>query len=350
MRYAAFLLAISVALGQETVPVGSKVIERKSRLPGEFLPYLSVELRARVPGFVEKVSVDRGSKVRKGDVLVELDAPEMKAQLAEARSKTQALEAQRAELEAKRVAAESTYQRTKTASATPGAVAGNEVIQAEKAVDAAKASIQALEGSIRASRDAAKAIEDLQAYLKITAPFNGVITERLVHPGALASASSGPLLRLEDNSRLRLVVAVPESDVGGIVNGARVSFTVPAFPGQPFNGVVARIPHSMDQKTRTMAVELDVDNARGLLAPGMFPEVTWPVRNPRKSLLVPPTAIVTTTERTFVIRANNGHAEWVDVRKGAAAGDLVEVFGPLKEADKVLRRGSDEIRNGTALK
>lgn len=106
----------------------------------------------------------------------------------------------------------------------------------------------------------------------------------------------------------------------------------------------------MDAKTRTMAVELDVDNARGLLAPGMFPEATWPIRNPRKSLLVPASAVVTTTERTFVIRVIDRKAEWVDVRKGAASGDLVEVLGPLKEGDQVLRRGSDEIRNGAAVK
>lgn len=173
MKSVVFLLAAVAALGQETVPVISKRIERKSRLPGEFLPYEAVELRARVTGFVDKVMVDRGSIVKKGDLLVELDAPEMKAQLAEAHSKTQALEAQRAELDAKRLAAESTYARTKAASATPGAIAQNEVVLAEKAVDAARGALQALEGSIRASRDAAKAIEELESYLKVTAPFDG---------------------------------------------------------------------------------------------------------------------------------------------------------------------------------
>jgi RND family efflux transporter MFP subunit len=350
VRRVLLLLTAAAAFAQETVPVVSKVIERKSRLPGEFLPYEAVELRARVTGFVDKVLVDRGSVVKKGDLLVELDAPEMKAQLAEARAKEKALESQRAELDAKRVAAESTYERIKTASATPGAVAQNEVILAGKAVDASRASIQALEGSIDAARQSTKALQDLEAYLKVTAPFDGVITERLVHPGALAGPSMGPLLRLEMNSRLRLVAAVPESDVGGIVKGARVPFTVPAYPGQRFSGVVARIPRSMDAKTRTMAVELDVDNRAGLLAPGMYPEVTWPVRNARKSLLVPPSAVVTTTERTFVIRANDGRAEWVDVRKGAGSADLVEVFGALKENDRVVRRGSDEIREGTVVR
>lgn len=342
--------AIAAAQNIETVTVQSHLIDRKSRLPGEFLPYEAVELRARVPGFVEKVLVDRGSVVKKGDLLVELDAPEMRAQTVESQGKVRALEAQRAELDAKRLAAESTFERIKAASATPGAVAQNEVVLAEKAVDAARGAIESLQGSIEAARESVKVIEEMQAYLKITAPFNGVVTERLVHPGALAGPSMNPLLKLEDDARLRLVVAVPESDVGGIVKGARVAFSVPAFPGQNFRGVIARNPHSMDARTRTMPVELDVDNAKGALAPGMFPEVVWPIRNARASLTVPATAVVTTTERTFVIRVNDGKAEWVDVRKGVAVGDQVEVLGALKEGDRVVRRGSDEIRNGSLLK
>jgi RND family efflux transporter MFP subunit len=159
-----------------------------------------------------------------------------------------------------------------------------------------------------------------------------------------------PLLKLEQNSRLRLVVAVPESEAGAIVKSAHVAFTVPAFPGQRFSGVVSRLPRSMDAKTRTMPVEADVDNSSGRLAPGMYPEVEWPSRSGRAALLVPPTAIVTTTERTFVIRVSDGRAEWVDVRKGSSAGDLVEVLGSLKEGDRVVRRGSDELRPGTPIK
>ena len=328
----------------------AKPVDRKSRLPGEFLPYETVELRARVAGFVDKVNVDRGSIVKKGDLLVELDAPEMRAQLVEAQAKVQAIEAQRAELDAKRLSAESVYSRMHDAAATPGAIAANEVTLAEKAADAARGAIAALDGSIRAARASVQVIQDLQAYLKVTAPFDGVITERWAHPGALAGPGQNPLLKLEQNSRLRLIVAVPEGDVGGIVKGAHVSFTAPAYPGQTFTGVVARIPRSMDAKTRTMAVEADVDNSRSLLAPGMYPEVAWPSHNGRTALLLPPTAIVTTTERTFVIRVADGRAEWVDVRKGAPAGDLVEVFGALKEGDRIVRRGSDELRQGTAIK
>ncbi len=99
-----------------------------------------------------------------------------------------------------------------------------------------------------------------------------------------------------------------------------------------------------------MAVELDVANLDGTLAPGMYPTVKWPVRRARPALYVPRTSVVTTTERTFVVRNQNGRAQWVDIRKGAAEGDLVEVFGDLKAGDVVVRRATDELREGTPLK
>jgi membrane fusion protein (multidrug efflux system) len=115
--------------------------------------------------------------------------------------------------------------------------------------------------------------------------------------------------------------------------------------------VVARIPRSMDPKTRSMAVELDVANARGALAPGMYATITWPVSGRGPSLLVPASSVVTTTEKTFVIRVRDGAAEWVTVRRvpGAPQGELIEVYGPLREGDLIVKRGTDEIREGARL-
>jgi membrane fusion protein (multidrug efflux system) len=337
----------------ETVRAVSRTVERKLPLPGEFTSYLAVNLYARVNGFVDRVNVDRGSIVKEGQLLITIEAPELAAQAAEAESRVLAVESQRAEAEAKFVASQSTYERTKAASATPGAVAANEVIVAEKAMEAARALVQALENSSRAARASAQSLKDLEGYLKVTAPFDGVITTRFVHPGALvgpaAGSSATPLLRLEDNSRLRLVIAVPEADAGGIVMGARVPFTVPACPAETFYGVVARIAHSLDLRTRTMPAELDVANSSLRLAPGMYAQAQWPVRSARASVLVPATSIVTTSERQFVIRVNNGAAEWVTVTRGATAGDLVEVYGALRDGDLIVRRGTDELREGTRI-
>ena len=343
-------VGVSGSLAQELAPVASKPVSRTVDLPGEFLPFQTVAIHAKVPGYVDRVLVDRGSVVKQGDLLVELAAPEMKSQIAEGESKVQASEAERLQAEAQLAAARSTYDRLKEAAETPGAIAGNELIQAEKQVDAAKALLNSRQQATKAAEAAVRSQEDLLSYLKISAPFEGIVTERMVHPGALVGPGNDiALLTIEQVSHLRLVVPVPEEDVSGIVRGAAVPFQVPAWPQRIFSGAVARISHSLDPKTRTMAVELDVMNRDGSLAPGMFPTVKWPVRSSRPALFVPKTSVVTTTERTFVIRDRNGQAEWVDVRKGVADGDLVEVMGNLSAGDSVVRRATDEIRDGTPI-
>jgi len=353
----AMLLAAGMAWAQGTglVAVVSKPISRSIDLPGEFQAFQSVAVHARVRGYVERMLVDRGSMVKRGDLLAELTAPEMQAQIAEAESKVQAAESERLQTVAQLAAARSTSDRLKMASETPGAIAGNELIQAQEQVEAVEALVKSKQQAVRAAEAAVQAQKDVAAYLRITAPFDGVVTERLVHPGALAGPASGTsgdpvLLMIQDVSHLRLVVALPEEDVGGIMQGARVEFRVPAYPDRTYSGTVARVAHALDEKTRTMAVELDVLNRDGSLAPGMYPSVKWPIRGSRALLLVPKTSVVTTTERTFVIRDRNGRAEWVDVRKGIADGDLVEVAGDLKAGDLVVQRANDEIREGDAIR
>ncbi len=195
-----------------------------------------------------------------------------------------------------------------------------------------------------------QALKDLEAYLKITAPFDGVITERIVHPGALVGPSSTePLLVLQQVSRLRVIVAVPEANVGGIAKGSNVTFQVPAYADRNFSGTISRRAQALDPKTRTMPVELDVMNPDQSLAPGMYATVKWPIHGSKPALYVPRTSVVVTTERTFVIREKNGKAEWVNVGRGAVDGDLIEVVGPLQAGDRVVKRANDEIREGTSL-
>jgi len=354
-RFRTLVLLAVTALGggaqtSELAPVISKAAARTVEMPAEIWPYLSVSLHAKVAGYVEKVLVDRGSAVREGELVIQESAPEMNAQVAEAESKFQAAEADRLQAEAQLAAAQSTYERTAEAAKTPGAVAGNDVVLAQKQVEAAQALVQSRLRASAAAQAAAKSVEALAQYLKITAPFDGVVTERLVHPGALVGPPSNPaLLVIQQVSRLRVVVPVPEEDVGGIARGASVEFTVPAHPRRTYSGKIARIADALDQKTRTMPVELDVLNRDGSLAPGMYPSVKWPVRSQGAGLWVPKTSVVTTTERTFVIRNRGGRAEWVDVKKGAAEGELVEVIGSLKAGDMVVRRATDEMREGTQL-
>ncbi len=307
----------------DVVSVQTLMLETTARLPGELLPYLAVDLYPKVAALLDWIGVDRGDDVKQGQVLARLVAPELRAQ--------------RAEAEAKLRADQITLRHLQAAAETPGVIAVNDLEVAEKTVDAGHARVVAL-----------KEIED---YLIIAAPFNGRVTERQVHPGALLIPGQGkPLLRVEQLGRLRLVVPVPEANAGEIAEGVEVSFTVSAYPGERFTGVVRRIARSVDAKTRTMPVELDVENERKRLAPGMFAEVEWPVRRPRATMFVPRSAVVTTTEQIFVIRvSDDGTVEWVSIQRGEVMGDLQEVFGDLRSHDTLVVHGTDELRPGTKV-
>jgi RND family efflux transporter MFP subunit len=335
----------------EVVRVASRKLAISVHLPGELQPYEVVAVYPKVPAFVDTISVDRGSVVKSGQLMARLVAPELAAQRAEAQSKLQGAEAQRLEAEAKLASDDGTYQRLKTASSTPGVVAGNDLEVAQKAVEGDQARLEAVRKSVQAAEASLKSISEIESYLQIRAPFDGVVTERNVHPGALVGpgGSSGgqlALVRVEQTSRLRLVVPVPEKYVADMASGAKVEFTVPAYPNQTFTGIVARVARSVDVKTRTMPVELDVHNIDGRLASGMFPEVLWPVRRSNPTLFVPSSAVARTTEATFVVRIRNGSPEWANVRTGEMDGKLIEIFGDVREGDDVAVRGTDELRPG----
>ena len=337
----------------EVVRVVEQRVNVALAMPGELEPYETVAIFPKVTGFVKTIRVDRGSRVRAGEVMALLEAPELLSQRAEAEAKVQAAEAQSAAVRSKADADTSTFEKLNAAAATPGVVAGNDLVLAQKSVEAARSQMAAAQKNVDAARQALNSVTQMDEYLKVTAPFDGVVTERNVHPGALVGPNSGagasvPLLRLVNRNRLRLVVPVAETYIAGVTEGVETPFTVPAYPGQTFTGKIARIAHAVDVKTRTMAVEIDVPNADGRLAPGTFCQVRWPVRRPAPSLLVPSGSIASTTGRTFVVR--NGRTDWVDVTTGLAAGSLVEVFGDLQAGDEVAARGTDEMRPGTAVR
>jgi RND family efflux transporter MFP subunit len=334
----------------EVADVVAKPIDVTLSMPGQLDPFETVAVYPRVSGFVKSIGVDRGSHVRAGEVMAVLEAPELSAQRAEAQSKVQAANAQLAATRAKADAGASTYDKLSAAAATPGVVAGNDLMVAQKQVEADRGQIAAAEQNAEAARQALQSVSDIEGYLKVVAPFDSVVTERNVHPGALVGPAGGsaapPMMRLMKTDRLRLVVPVPEAYVADVRRGATLTFTVPAYPGQDFVGTIARLAQAVDVRTRTMAVELDVMNRDGRLAAGTFCQVRWPVHRSRPSLFVPVSSVASTTDRTFVVRVKGAKAEWVDVKTGLTSGALIEVFGDLHAGDAVATRGTDEIRPG----
>ena len=158
-----------------------------------------------------------------------------------------------------------------------------------------------------------------------------------------------PLVRIQQHSLLRLVVAVPEDSVAGMKEGQRVAFHVPAFIGETFHGIVARPAFAIDTSTRTMPVELNVANTDNRLQPGMFATVQWPISRLHKTMFVPATAVNTDLQGAFVNLITDGTSKRVQVQKGQPMGDLVEIVGTLKPGDEVALNANDELNNGAHL-
>ncbi len=237
----------------------------------------------------------------------------------------------------------------------------NKTVEADRArveslkseIRAAQALVVAQHENVSAAKNVVEALSAMRAYLVIKAPFDGVVTERNVHEGSIvavdSSRSSMPLVRVQEKSILRLVVAVPEECVAGLKEGAKIGFSVPAFLGKTFYGTIARLGFALDSKTRTMPVELNVNNADGSLEPGMFATVTWHTGRPYQTMFVPSPAVATTLKGMFVVMVENGKTRQVVVTKGQSMDNLVEIVGEIHAGDTVALKGTDEYTDGTAV-
>jgi len=334
--------------------VESHTLNTTLSLPAQISPYEAVDIYPKVSGFLDKISVDRGSRVHAGEVIVRLSAPELAAQRAQAEAALQNAEAQHSAAQAKFAANNGTYLHLAAAAKTPGVVAGNDLLVAQQSAVADQAQVEAATRAVQAARDNLRAVSQLEAYLEIRAPFDGVVTQRNLHPGALAGPASGaagaqPIVRVESVNRLRVTVPVPEAYTAGVREGQDVTFRVPAHPGKTFRAPIARVSHDISQNTRTMQVELDFKNGDGEVTPGAFATVDWPIVRSYATLFVPSSAVTTDLQRTFVIRISGGKAEWVDVTTGVTADGKTEVFGALQAGDVLVANATDSIRPGTAL-
>jgi len=334
------------------VPVEYQKLDTTLTLPAQISPYEAVDVYPKVTGFIESISVDRGSKVHTGELIIRLSAPELAAQRTQAEATLHAAEAQLATAQAKLASDHGTYLHLASAAKTPGVVAGNDLQVAEQTAAADSSQVNAASNNVQAARDALRGVAQLESYLDIRAPFDGVVTQRNLHPGALVGPASGqagsqPIVRIESVDRLRVVIPVPEAYAAGVQQGQQVTFSVPAFPGRTFRAPIARISHAITQNTRTMQVELDLRNADAQITPGSFANVDWPIHRTYPTLFVPSAAVTTDLQRTFVIRVQQGKAEWIDVQIGVTVNGKTEIFGSLQPGDSVVANATDSIRNGT---
>lgn len=309
------------------------------KLPGQLKPFEEVNIYARVNGFIASVNVDRGSIVRKGKVLLTLEAPEIESQVQAAMSKyTHARE--------NAAASKDKYKRLSEAAKEAGAVAPLDL-------DNALAKMKADEAVVMSEQSNVEAMNNIKGYLTVTAPFDGVIVQRNISAGTLvgpgSKANDLPLLVLQQLQKLRLEVFIPEAYVDKVDLKSPVRFTFNAIPGDEREAMISRSANALSS-LRSEAIEIDVANKKENLKPGMYAEVKIPLLSSSTSLLVPNHAIVRSTERQYVIVVKDGKAAFRDVKIGLTSNDVTEVFADLHNGDEIILHASDEIRAGTDIK
>lgn len=321
----------------ELFPLQKQAITSNITLPAELTGFRQVDIFAKVSSYVKTLKVDIGSTVKEGQLLIELEAPEISSQLAAATSRQHSQEAIY-------TASNSTYQRILETSKTEGTISNNDLEQAASRKDADLAQLEAARATIRE-------LKVMQGYLQIRAPFTGKITARNINTGAyVGQATQLPLLTLQDQKKLRLSVSVPEAYTSYIKVGDELSFKVVSLRGETFKAKIARKSGALDARLRSEKVELDVANTAERLLPGMVAEVGLSLTSRKDPFSIPRSAMMSTSEGIFVIKSQDHKARRVKVEPGLEAGGNVEIFSEdLKAGDSLVLHVHEEIREGSAL-
>lgn len=351
--------AVVAETQQQTVaPITTvKLVHLESRFgaAGEFVPFQEVELHAKVAGYIRRINVDIGDKVRAGQVLAMLDVPELMAQVQGAdagvrqsqeqisRAKSDVLRAQ-ANYEAAHSQAERLQQASKT---RPGLIAQQEIDDAlardrsaAAQVDAAKAAMSATQEQLGVSEADRQHYSSLADYSRIVAPFSGVITWRYADTGTLIQAGtsnsgSAPVVKLAEIDILRLRLPVPESLAPYVRLGNPATIRVDSI-GKTLQGKVTRSAGALDTSTRTMQVEIDVPNKDRQLTPGMYAQVTLNVAHAGDSLTIPTQAVDQTGTPYVLLVDTANRVEKKTVRTGISSPTEVEILSGLNQGDRVI--------------
>ena len=352
-----------------TVPVervGRHDLTRELDVAAEFRPFQEVEVHAKVAGYLKSIAVDVGDHVAAGQVVAVLEVPEYAEELAHATAteRRTELDVVRSRSEVKRT--EATYLMRKVAyerlqavsKARPNLVAQQEVDssaaqyrEAEGQWESAKAALAATEQQVNVSSATKERVRTMMNYLKITAPFAGVVTKRYAHPGAMIQAGTAsqtqamPVVRISQIHRLRLVLPVPESAVSRVKLGGAVEVRVDALQ-QVFQGRVARFNDRLDAATRTMETEVDIDNRTGVILPGMFGTATIVLETRAEALAVPVQAVSGHATKPAVMVVKGGVLEERTVTLGMETPALVEILTGVGEGELVVTGNRSGLKAG----
>jgi RND family efflux transporter MFP subunit len=324
-------------------------------LPGNSLPLLEAAIYARTTGYLNSRLVDIGERVKQGQLLAEISAPDVDDQLAQAKAN---LEQARATLklnQANALLARTTLARAlRSNSGVPGAVTQEEIDQDRATVATTAASVETALASIVSFQATVQRFVDLQSFQKITAPFPGVVTARNVDPGDLILAdsptSTKELFHLMRTDVLRVFVNVPQVFAPGIKVGQEASVYQRDDPSRQFAGKVTRTADALDPNTRTLLTEVQVPNPDNALRPGMYLQVRFVVSRVTPSIRIPAAAIVVRNGPRMVAVLDAQHAvHYREVQLGRDFGDEIEVLTGLNAGDTVVIHPGDDVPEGTVV-
>jgi RND family efflux transporter MFP subunit len=319
-------------------PVKVTTSARDLSLPGTVSPFDAATIYARQSGYVAQRLVDIGSRVKAGDVLAVISAPEIDDQLNQARAQLNQMQAALKQAEANRSLAQVTEKRT-AALVVQGWASRQQGDTDHSALQAQEAAVGVAQANIAAQQAQVARLEKEQAYERVVAPFDGVITQRSVDTGSLVTADStsgSSMFALARTNVMRVQVQVPQDAALGLKEGVVADLTVPEIPGRIFTGHVARTAEALQAGTRTLLTEVDVDNADGALAAGMYGTVKFEVPRANPLIQIPAEALIFNKDGTQVAVYDNGKAQ---IRKVALAeddGDHVAIATGLNPTDRVI--------------
>ena len=324
------------------VKVGREDLQTDATLQAEFLPYQDIAVHAKVSGYVSMIRVDIGDRVKQGDLLATLEIPELQDNINKAKASVSATEQEIAKAQADYDNQRQIDQRlADVAKAHPNMVAQQDLDTAKSKEVAAQGAL----GEAQQHRDEAQAelrrLNTLAAYEKITAPFDGIITQRFADVGSLIQAGTSsntqalPLVQLAQDDLLRLRFPVPEAQTPLIENGKKVEVTVPAL-NRTFAGTVTRYAWLINRSTRTMTTEVDIENPQGIIKAGMYAYVKLPLQVASQAVAVPLQALTVGDDPTVFVLTKEGRLQERKVKVGLRTPYKAQILGGLDEGDAVV--------------
>jgi RND family efflux transporter MFP subunit len=333
-------------------------------LPGNVQAVTEAPVLARASGYIKTRSVDIGDRVKEGQVLAEIEAPELDQQILQAKA---AIDQAQSTIEQTQAALQQGQSNEALAKVTAdrsqrlldrNVVSRQDNDTAQMQYAAQQANVQALGKAVAAARNSESALQanvarlnELKNYQTVRAPFAGVITVRNIDVGALVNEGSTLLYRIAQTDRLRTYLNVPQADAGNVRVGQHAILTVPDLGGRKFSGQVTRTSNALDPASRTLLVEVQVDNSNGALMPGMYSQVDLAVPRANPPLLIPGDTLVVRADGPQVaVVGPDGVVHFQLIHLGRDFGDRLEVLDGLQEGQKLAVNPSDTIREGIQVK